>query len=103
MNNNEKHFSVDDAFESLKKANSTSNIAADIYAQLQSQMVRKKRDAEEDSKGENTSVGISFIIALVNHTFQATTRTTNTPTEGRTKFEVHANLSSISITCKLKS
>lgn len=52
VNSNDRHYAADEAFESFKKTNNSANIAADIYAQLQSQMVRKKRETDEDSKGD---------------------------------------------------
>jgi hypothetical protein len=39
-------------YETLKKLNNSADIAANIYAQLQSQIVRRKRDTEDDLKGK---------------------------------------------------
>lgn len=51
-NKEERHYPVEETYEPSRKTNSTSaDIAANIYAQLQSQMVRRKRDLDEDSKG----------------------------------------------------
>lgn len=50
-----RHSGPDDSFyEKFKKLNRSSALAASIYAQLQSQMVRRKRDVDEDSKGKLT-------------------------------------------------
>lgn len=51
-NNHERHYVVEEPYELLRKVNSSAEIAASLYAQLQSQMVRKKRDVDEDSKGK---------------------------------------------------
>ena len=49
--NNERHYAaVEEPYETMKKVNSSADIAANIYAQLQSQMVRRKRDLDEDLK-----------------------------------------------------
>lgn len=47
---NERHFTVEDPYESPRKMNTSADIAANIFAQLQSQIVRRKRDVDEDSK-----------------------------------------------------
>lgn len=57
---NERHFPpVDDPFDVSRKINSSADIAANIYAQLQSQTVRRKRDLDEDSKGNEIIVSVN--------------------------------------------
>lgn len=58
VNSNDRHYAVDEAFESLKKIQNSTNIAADVYAQLQTQMVRKKRETDEDSKGDRSLIDL---------------------------------------------
>lgn len=45
-------YSVEDPYEALKKANDSASLAAEIFAQLQSQIVRRKREADDDTKSE---------------------------------------------------
>lgn len=52
---NDKHFPMEDTYESLRKINSSADMAAHIYAQLQSQINRKKREADDESKGNYKS------------------------------------------------
>ena len=42
----------EDPYESIKKANDSASLAANIFAQLQSQIVRKKRDTDDDTKSK---------------------------------------------------
>lgn len=44
---NDRHFVPEEPFEVLKKVNSSAEIAANIFAQLQSQMVRRKRELDD--------------------------------------------------------
>lgn len=46
------HYGVEEPFESFKKVNDSASLAANIFAQLQSQIVRRKRDTDDDSKSE---------------------------------------------------
>ena len=41
----------------LKKQHSPADIAANIYAQLQSQIVRRKRETDDDGKDDDTGIG----------------------------------------------
>lgn len=50
-NNNERHVVVEEPIESAKKPNSSADIAAKLFEQLQSQMVRRKRETDDDLKG----------------------------------------------------
>lgn len=47
----------DDIQETTKKPSSPSDIAANIYAQLQSQIVRRKRETDDDAKDDDTASG----------------------------------------------
>jgi hypothetical protein len=47
---------VEDPYEMLKKANDSASLAAEIFAQLQSQIVRKKRETDDDAKSKLTIV-----------------------------------------------
>lgn len=49
-NKEHHHYAVEDPYETLKKANDSASFAANIFAQLQSQIVRRKREADEDTK-----------------------------------------------------
>lgn len=56
--NQDRYFGVEDTQETPKKANNSADNAANIYAQLQSQMVRRKRGVEDDSIG----ISIKFLL-----------------------------------------
>lgn len=49
--NQERYFGAEDTQETPKKSNSSADNAANIYAQLQSQIVRRKRGADDDLTG----------------------------------------------------
>lgn len=46
--NQERHFPSEEAVDTQKKPNNTMDAAATIFAQLQSQIVRRKRDTDDD-------------------------------------------------------
>lgn len=65
--NNEKH--IEEPYDGVKRNNSSAEIAANIYAQLQTQTVRRrKREADDDGKCKNQSnliMNFTFLSFLI--------------------------------------
>lgn len=52
-NQHNERLHLEESYEPARKINNSAAIAANIYAQLQSQIVRRKRDADDEGKSSN--------------------------------------------------
>lgn len=60
---NERH--AEESYEPVRKVNDSAAMAANIYAQLQSQTVRRKRDSDDDGKGNDRHCVKQFKLIFI--------------------------------------